>query len=109
MSAADTFPSTHEQGEIARFGMFDTEVLAEMEQHADDVPVCFANDCGHTADHVLITMCCGDRRLICCECLALAEEAWRKTLGDDITFCKVCGHRFPKRSAFRDVLRVVEL
>lgn len=98
-----------EEREVARFGMFDREIVAEMEARVDDVPVCFAPTCDRVAEFVLVALCCKDKRLICGPCPIRATENFADEAAAVIVACDACGHTFPDRPTLRDVVRVVQL
>lgn len=102
-------PSAAEQATIDRLGIFDEEKFAEIVERVDERPMCYAPGAEHVATHVLVTVCCKDKRLICSSCLALAEQRWSETVGEDRVTCGACGVRFPPGVSMRDVVESVLL
>ncbi|MCC2033091.1 hypothetical protein [Microbacterium allomyrinae] len=80
-----------EAAEVRRFGMFDFDILAEMEEHADDIVPCVR--CDEEATHA--TICrgtgCTVRQTICTAHLATVRADCRKKL----LTCHHCGFDAP--------------
>lgn len=102
-------PSSAEQATIDRLGIFDEEKFAEIIEHVDERPPCYAPGCDHVATHVLVTVCCKDKRLICSTCLARVERRWEETVGEDRVVCGLCGVKFPLGVSMCDVVEAVLL
>lgn len=97
-----------EEATVARFGMFDTEILDELEEHADDTLPCWIDGCDAGADAALITRCCRrDRRDLCAPHVEAARERWASEAGTAKVSCSVRGHVFPAGVEFDVVVEVV--
>lgn len=80
-----------ERTEVARFGIHDLDILAAMEEHADDVVPCI--QCGQESSHAIICrgQACTVRVTICANHLAQVRAANRR-----LTIrCDTCGFRAP--------------
>ena len=103
-------PTAAEQAEVSRFGMFDLDILAEMEEHADDALPCWIADCDAEADAALVTRCCRrDRRNLCAEHVQLTRDRWLSEADTSKVSCTTCGHVFPAGTPFDAILEVVPL
>lgn len=78
-----------ERGEVSRFGIHDLDILADMEEHADDVVPCV--QCGQESSHAVICrgQACSVRATICTPHLTqLRTENRRLSIRcDECGFC----------------------
>lgn len=101
MSAATLSPA--EQDEVARIGIHDEDVIADLEGHGDEAPVCTV--CSVPAAARAVKTCCRDAYLTCDRHL----RAWRVSIDNARNAqCGVCG-RVWIAPRFDDVFMVVPL
>lgn len=98
-----------EQDEVSRFGIHDLDVLAEMEERADDVPPCSRAACDRPAEVFLAMRCCGTGWLMCEPHLRrLRAGATEFLKAAKRPVCTCCGQKLDGLG-FEDVYRVVTL
>lgn len=97
--------SPAEQAEVDRFGLYDEDVIADLERNQDDTPKC--GTCESPATVVCRLRCCGHSFLACDNCLARMRQML--ALSRAWFYCENCGHHFGFVSGARDVMTVVPL
>lgn len=87
--------------------IFDDDVIAEMEQHLDDVPPCIA--CAQTATIRATMLCCGDAAFYCTRCFVRWLLRFNTVSALAKIYCGNCGQDFGYRPKPSSVFRVVSL
>lgn len=106
--------SPTEHAEAVRYGIHDTDVLAEMEEHADDVAACEAEGCEKGITKLTRLRCCDSGWRTCDEHFAEGKQQARSFLlycemRKSKPTCLACRHVFRLGARFDDVYSVVDL
>lgn len=100
--------SPEEQLHVDAIGIHDLDVLADMEEHADETPQCVAGE--HLAVARVVATCCGNSVLTCRDHLT-AHIVWAEmqlVLGGGVK-CSGCGRQFEYPTTVEEILREVPL
>lgn len=92
--------------------IFDDDVIASMEEHADDEVSCDMPDCDAPAHVLALTRCCRSEDRLCerhywAGRKAVEEMAALSSFLGCAIQCRLCGHVFPGGAVFDDLFRVV--
>ena len=106
--------SPTEEATITRFGMFDTEIITDLENHFHDILPCDEDDCTAESTHLVQIRCCRNPATFCTDHYTTARSSMalrlaRMGLNGIHPTCAKCGHRFPVWSLFEDIYGVVNL
>lgn len=102
--------SPAEQAEVARFGLFEEEILREISEHIDDVIGCLRDGCETPAAWRITTRCCGNGAYLCGPHLTHSREECSRALRYRGTAeCADCGAETPTPCTYEDIFRVVPL
>lgn len=100
--------SPEEQLHTDAIGLHDLDILAEMEELADETPECAAG--AHPAVARILTTCCSNSVLTCRDHLT-AHIIWAEmqlVLGGGVK-CSGCGRQFEYPTKVEEILREVPL
>lgn len=102
--------SPAEQAEVARFGLFEEEILREISEHIDDVIGCLRDGCETPAAWRITTRCCGRGAFLCSGHLADSREHCARAFSfSGVAECADCHAVRPTPCTYEDIFRVVPL
>jgi|GEM_PF-2318981 len=91
--------------------IFDEDVIAEMEEHFDDVVPCLPDDCGEPAVLLLANRCCSAGITVCARHYARCRAWWAVfvLLHRHSMTCISCGHVCTAGTPFEEAFKEVPL
>lgn len=106
--------SPQERLVVDALGIHDLDILAAMEEHADDIVPCESKECDKPADVRAILTCCGHNDKACTFHFERAKGVvsdwlFALLLAGDAPTCRHCKHHHPVGSRFDDLWKVVGL
>lgn len=97
--------SPAEQQDVTRFGIHDEDVIADLENHGDEVPTC--DGCPSPAVARIVHTCCSTVELQCAPHLT-ALRKWIEER-DRVVICTACRTRFVPPLSVEAIVKVVPL